>query len=232
MIHYCLPGRTVFLLLFICLSLQAFSQMADFTVSTKRACAPFAVSFKDRSSGGQISKLEWYLGTQLIARDNSEVGQLFKTQGNYAITLKVTFSDGQIKTKTDTIFVYPTPVASFEISDTAGCAPHNVTLSDRSTTETGTIEKRFWNVGNIPGTEKEAAFTLRDNGDYNVKLYVVNNFGCASSTKEAANAIHVYDAVTANFEIPTKFSCDTMLDVQFVNHYHGRRQYQLPLELW
>src|SRR4051812_44444384 len=122
--------RNFLLLLLLILSLRAISQTANFSVSKKNGCAPFAVTFTDNSSGGPVSitKREWSMGGPRTFPDSLKVVYTFNDPGNHIVSLKVTFDNGTEITKTDTITVYPNPVASFTISDTAGCSPHTIKL--------------------------------------------------------------------------------------------------------
>ncbi|HET6225825.1 MAG TPA: PKD domain-containing protein, partial [Bacteroidia bacterium] len=184
------------------------------------------VNFSDSSYNGTVTKRDWDLGGQLIANGAKDQGKNFTTAGDYAIKLTVTFSNGDVKTKIDTIHVYPLPVADLVVmnaSDTAGCVSHNVQFKSLSTTAVGTIKNYTWDFGGggTSGTNPTPLFTYKDPGKYTVSLIVENSFGCKSNAATKNNYIKVYPAVVPSFTINGNFSCDTFLLSSFINTTTG-----------
>jgi gliding motility-associated-like protein len=206
-----------------CASFTTRAQTADFSISKKEGCIPLSgVNFTDISSGGTVVRRDWNLGNgNIISNGPATVGTNYLTDGTFTITLTVTFSNGDVKTKQDVVTVHPKPVAAFTGDDVAGCAPHAVQFTSQSTTATGSIATYLWDFGAGGSSDPNPSFTYNSNGNYNVSLIVTNNWGCTSDAAIKTQYIQVYPKVNASFTIPAYYSCDTPLTTTFVNTSTG-----------
>lgn len=213
--------------LFVLFTILCNSQTTPyFTISKKQGCVPMSVNFSDSSYNGTVTKRDWDLGGQLIADGAKDQGKNFTNAGDFVIKLTVTFSNGDVKTKTDTIHVYPLPVADYALfneADTAGCSAHEIQLKSLASTAVGTISKYIWDfgAGGTSGVDATPFFTYQNPGKYTVSLIVENNFGCKSNAATKNNYIKVYPPVNPSFTIKDNFSCDTFLLSSFINTTTG-----------
>ena len=219
--------KKIVLVIQLCLVFLLFTtvlnaQTANFSIAKREGCAPLdAVNFTDISTGGTVTSRQWDLGKGVINNNSPTVGNNYGTPGKYIITLTVTFSGGIIKTKQDSVIVHPNPVAAFETADTAGCAPYTIQLKDLSNTPTGSITNWTWNIGPGNSDKQNPSYLFDANGDYAVKLLVINSWGCKSELAGKEKYVHVYDKVQAAFSIPVSYSCDTPFIASFNNSTTG-----------
>lgn len=117
--------------------------------------------------------------------------------GTYTINLTATSSKGCVSTTSRTIQYYTPPVASFTISDSAGCVvPHTVTFTNTSTPQ-GTGYTYTWNLGNgVTATTTNATTTYTAPNRYNVVLTARNAWGCTSTV---THPVTVFPAPVAAF---------------------------------
>src|ERR1700722_5115503 len=115
--------------------------VTNFTINNRTGCVPLSgVNFTDASTGGTVLSRNWNLGNgTIIPSGAATVGTNYLTAQTFIVTLTVTFTNGDVRTKTDSVIVHPDPVANLSADDTAGCVPHTVNFTDLSTTSTGTI---------------------------------------------------------------------------------------------
>ena len=90
----------------------------------------------------------------------------------------------------------PDPTAAF--SNTNVCHNSATQFTDNSTTTSGAISMRVWvvNDGSVFNTSAGPAHTYTNAGNYNVKLIVNNNFGCADTI---VKPVQVYFNPAAGF---------------------------------
>lgn len=211
-------------MLLLGLSFSAAAQTtADFSINKKEGCIPLSgVNFSDLSSGGTVTRRDWNLGNgTIISNGAATVGTNYLTDGKYYVTLTVTFSNGDIRTKLDSVIVHPKPVADFTADEEAGCSPHQVEFTSLATTKTGSITNWLWDFGAGGSSQTKPRFTYNVNGDYNVSLIVKNNWGCESEAAIKLRYIKVYPKVNASFTIPDNADCETPFTVDFVNTTTG-----------
>ena len=220
--RYYLSGLLISLLC-CCAVFTTMAQTADFSINKKEGCTPLSgVNFTDISTGGTVVRRDWNLGNGTTINNGAAiVGTNYLTDGTYIVSLTVTFSNGDIKTKQDVVTVHPKPLAAFTGDDLAGCAPHTVHFTNQATTPTGTITNYLWDFGAGGSTDPNPSFTYNSNGNYNVSLIVTNNWGCTSDAAIKTQYIQVYQKVNASFTIPNYYSCDTPFTATFVNTSTG-----------
>ncbi len=160
---------------------------ANFNV-TPEVCLRDTTSFNDLSDGKghSIVKWNWNFGD-----GNSDTIQnpkhLFTTVQTQTIKLFVQTDKGCVSdTMTKTSIVHPLPTPGFTISNPL-CEKRNITFTDTSKANVGTITNWGWNMGNgntysqttLPNPFTEVYDTT---GTYDIKLMVINSKGCKSDT--------------------------------------------------
>ena len=94
------------------------------------------------------------------------------------------------------VSIYPGIKAAFNISN--ACLNTVAKFSDASIIDSGTINSYSWDFGNgTYATTKNPAISYSNTGAYNIKLTVVNSFGCSDI---AYNSINI-DSLSAAFTI-------------------------------
>jgi gliding motility-associated-like protein len=111
----------------------------------------------------------------------------YNTAGDYIIKMKLVTSIGCIAEESSkTISITPKPVANFSMPSSI-CVDQDITFTDASTIESGTISKWFWSLNdgsgiisannNNPKTTRYQQYGLK-----NIGLLVASNSGCKSDT--------------------------------------------------
>lgn len=164
------------------------SPVAAFTVPDP-TCLGTATVFTDASvtNGSIITSWSWNFGDGQTSALQSPSHTYTKT-GTYVVTLTVAGNTGCTPSvTTKTINISALPVAAFSFS-TPDCLTKAVTITDQSSTNTGTITSWLWNYGDGT-TETKTNSTAFEHlysiaGTYSIKLTITNSGGCtATSTK-------------------------------------------------
>ncbi len=121
---------------------------AAFSYPADTACVPFSISILNNSPAAINNKFEWYTDGRLIGSGNSFPGFIMnKADDSVKISLIAYSAFG---CKPDSInhkfYTRPAPVPSFTLSDSTGCGPLQVTVSNT----TAEVDRfRFvWDFGN------------------------------------------------------------------------------------
>ncbi|MBB1283612.1 PKD domain-containing protein [Flavisolibacter sp. BT320] len=200
---------------------KAQASTPDFASSTVAGCSPLVVKFTDQSSGAPLSWF-WDFGNGATSTLKNPSTTYF-TPGQYAVTLKVTYSDG-VKTvsRANYITVYKNPEAAFRVSDSVGCYPFPVQFTDASTASTGTANTSWlWDFGDgTQSTQQNPLHTYNYDGTYTVSMKVVNDKGCWSvATKHTF--IKVAGGLKADFSLIRPSSCQAPFEAKFTNATAG-----------
>lgn len=190
--------------------------VADFTANQLSGCSPLTVQFTDKSTGGATS-YNWNLGNS-----NNSILQnpsaTYVNPGTYTVSLTATGPGGSdVETKTAYITVYANPQADFTVNNTTGCAPLNVTFTDKSVKGTGTINQWTWDF-NDGGTAvtRNPTHSFATNGSYTITLIVNDDRGCQNSIQKPA-LINVATPHNATFSQSGNFSCKPPFAVSFTS---------------
>lgn len=208
------------------LSFQTIAQTPAFNASLSGTCVPVAVKFTDVSKipGNIVSRI-WNFGdgnTGTFAADEIEAGHNYITDGEFAATLTLVMEDGrQFVSNAKTIIIKPTPIAAFDASTLAGCAPLDVTFTDKSTSSSGAITKWQWDFGDGSSTAKNPTHLFSDKKDFIVSLIVYNEYNCKSEVA-AKEIVNVFDPAKAVFNSGTSGSCSFPFAVNFSNTSTGK----------
>jgi PKD repeat protein len=147
------------------------------------ACDKVTLSFTNNSTvtSGALT-YAWDFG-DATKSDLGQPTKLYGGPGTYIVKLKVTTPFGYSDSMTQTVNVYPIPVANFEFVNE--CEGKALKFTDISTLPSGT-PTYTWDYGTNPVTTGNGATTTKQYaqpGIYNVKLTVTVN-GCDATTSK------------------------------------------------
>ncbi|OYU95940.1 MAG: hypothetical protein CFE21_05870 [Bacteroidetes bacterium B1(2017)] len=206
-------------------------------VSDKQAgCGPLAVSFTNQSYsiGASTSAMayQWKFGNGTISsveNSNSVFGSSQTKDTIYTIELLATNLHGCKDSIQHPIRVYPKPKALFTLSDTAGCSPLTVYLTNQSyPNDTGNIGimNFFWSLGNgmnssdVNPSSDYYQHVLADT-NYHIRLVALSEHGCRDTLTKTAK---VYPDPIAAYTQNKSVGCGP-LDVVFSNTSQLGNQY-------
>lgn len=159
----------------------------DFTY-TYSTCLADSARFTSSASvpaGQTISKWEWNFGDNAKGT-GAAVAHKYNTSGSWVVDHRVVTSTGCVSdTIKKTIVANPKPVAAFALIGPY-CQNRAITISNTSSTATGTISKWYWDMGNgqvfnrTDGNPFTYAFP--GVGTFVVKHVVTTAAGCSSDT--------------------------------------------------
>jgi PKD repeat protein len=107
---------------------------------------------------------------------------------------------------------------NFTASDSVGCFPFPVTLTDKSSVSDGAISSWQWDFGDgNTSTAQTPTHTYTSTGNYTVTLKTTSDKGCARSYSKP-QYIQIASGVLADFDFtPTVNSCSAPLEINFNN---------------
>ncbi len=201
------------------IAISGYSQLiANFTSQIQQGCGPLSVKFTDASTGN-VTKWLWDLGNGAISTDQNP-GAIYINPGKYTITLTVTDTiSGAQNTiiKTAFITVYANPSVSFNATPLEGCAPLDISFTDKSIPGSGTITSWIWDFGDgITSGFRNPVHTYTVSDTFNVTLTVTNSFGCRQ-TFQNKNLIKIGGLVKAGFTYSYTNVCKPPSTVTFTN---------------
>lgn len=203
---------------------------AAFTMDTSNGCYPVTISFtnlSDPNGIGTISDMSflWDFSngtTDTVMHPNNIAFVDSRTIDSlYEIKLSVTSSNGCPAIARDTVIVYPKPTVNFDISDSDGCGPLNVTLQNTSTPNNNGsigIMSFEWTLGNgetstLQNPSTTFAASLVQDSIYTTKLVGISEHNCIDSIEKT---VQVYPKPKAQFTMDTNGGCSPLI-VQFTN---------------
>lgn len=185
----------------------------DANFGVPSACLGDSTYFMDNSqSVHNIVSWAWDFGDGNTDTTQHPTHQYGST-GTYVITLTATNQYGCDDTYTDTIEVYPLPVADFSVGSACGidtlCANQAFTLYDSSYVPAGggTITSWSWDIdadGTIEYTTQNPTHTYLGPGAINIRLIVTTQYGCSDTIKRP---VIVSDVPSAYFLIDSAGGC-------------------------
>jgi len=209
-----------YIILFLFIHYSAGSQTANFQIITNSPnnCPPLTATFKDSSYGKPVTKWSWNLGQGIFPQDTSSVSNQYNTSGTYPITLTVTFNDGSTQSVTKNLVVNPIPSAAFRAIQRSGCTPLSVQFYDSSYTATGSIAQWVWKLNNQLYYTQNPVATFSNLNNYDISLYVFNNWGCKSTVADSIGFIRVIAQPVISFTASPLTSCNDSATVTLVNN--------------
>jgi len=158
---------------------------AAFVADKTRGSAPLNVQFTDTSTGAPTA-WSWSFGDGGTSAEKNPVHQ-YTTLGTYTVTLTVSNTNGQDTTsKAGLIVTTLAPVANFRVDQRIGRAPFIVQFKDLSTNNPA---RWSWEFGDgTTSSEQNPRHTYPQEGAYDVRLTVSNDYGSDTSYKTGSSA--------------------------------------------
>jgi gliding motility-associated-like protein len=158
---------------------------ADFTILSE-VCLGIASSFTDKSngSGSAVTQWHWDFTDASPAATTQNPTHTYTTSGTFDVSLYITTDKG---CNSDTVkhaaIVNSLPGANFTVTPPV-CETQQLTFTDGSVPNSGTITKWTWNFGdNGTSTQQSPVHTFATaSAGYNVSLSVETDKGCKSAT--------------------------------------------------
>jgi len=174
---------------------------AEFVADKTRGSAPLAVHFIDQS-GGAPTSWNWDFGDGETTIEKNPV-HTYTSLGTYTVTLTVSNVNGQdTATKTNFIETTLAPVADFKADRQVGKAPFVVQFTDLSK---GNPTSWQWDFGDGTGSsDQNPRHIYLNEGAYNVRLTVSNQYGSDVMFKSGAPAQATPAPVETTAVIPTQ----------------------------
>jgi len=191
---------------------------ADFRSLVPGACLLQKVNFEDESSPDPIHPIQTWIWSYGDGQSDSLRAPPFQhayiTPGNYAVKLEVADSKGCVDSvvKRSSVII-SSPKAAFYSVDSSSCANQSIRFTNLST---GPLLQYKWDFGDgQSSTINNPVHQYNLQGDYNVGLLVIDQYGCIDSTHKY-NYISVHNPV-AQFSISDSVSTCPPLVVNFMN---------------
>jgi gliding motility-associated-like protein len=160
------------------------------------SCEDSTVMFDNTSTiaEGNISTYRWYFGDG-DSSFNGSPSHTYSAAGTYNVTLVVWSDNGCRGEVTQTIEIYPNPVADFTFSNV--CKNEVFSATDQSSVASGNITSWFWTFGDgSTSTAQNPTHSYAASGNYDVTLTVVTDNGCSNTVSKE---VTVYILPEANF---------------------------------
>ncbi len=167
--------------------------VAAFGINAAASCSPHQLELYDSSTAG-VSH-QWFFNDSLVSTLASPVfnivNQTTDQDSVIIVTLVVTAGGtGCTDTITDTVTIYPTPIADFVIADSSLCAPDSISITNLSLGKPGLIYD--WQVSSPAVTitgqgTANPGFVFPDiqsgfDSSYTIQLIVTSTDGCTDTT--------------------------------------------------
>lgn len=159
----------------------------------KSRCVDDAISFANTSNIPGIARFNWTFGTTNVTNAGPTPTHKFPAPGTYDVTMEIADANNCTNTITKKINIFPKPKIDFVATDTCQQTEesdlkvaHTITPNLPLDTTTSLLNIKYLVNGtttipaNVPLTNLQAA----TDGNYRVKLTVVNNAGCISELEK------------------------------------------------
>jgi len=181
-----------------------------------RGCGPRQVAFEaDISTSEPITTYLWNFGDSTTS-DNAMPQHTYNNTGRYAVTLKVTTTNGCTASYSlpDAVIVSERPTAGFSAAPRENCAFDKVIFTDEST---GEISNWTWNFGDgSTSTEQNPGHNYQDTGFFGITL-IVSNFDC-TDTITFTNYVYIKPPIARFATLP---DCTAPFTRQFTDSSIG-----------
>lgn len=151
--------------------------VADFSFSN--VCLDATATFTDLSTtnSGIIDSWNWDLGDATTANSEGPIDHDYQAPDDYDVELIVGSSGGCADTISQTITIYPMPVADFTADSVCFGLPNSFT--DLSSISTGTINNYAWDFGfSSSSINQNPTNVFPQTGYHDVFLTITSDFGC------------------------------------------------------
>lgn len=192
---------------------------AGFSGTNITGCKGLTSTFNDFSTSdgrNNIVKWEWIFGdgNMVTNTTNASVQHTYPNAGFYTVKLRVTDASGCRDSLTLQDYVTTSdPDARFLSADRLSCPGAQVQFSNQSIGENVTS---YWDFGNgLTSTDGSPSTSYNTTGNYTVKLFITDRFGCTDSLVE--NSYIRVDVPKAAFTVNDSVSSCTPFEVQYTN---------------
>ena len=204
---------------------------ANFTVDKSSGCSPLSVSFVNKTTGASSSAIyTWDFGNSSTPITTTNIADtehaIYNNQQTYTITLSVS-DNGKQSQKQLTITVFPNPTPSFEVSDSIGCTPLQISFTSTSIAGAGSINKYFFDFGDghsISSDTPNVSHIYKVSGKFSPLLTVATTNGCTSNSFEKQNFINALLTPIAAYNKNKAFLCQVGDSVSFENNSTNLQQ--------
>lgn len=182
------------------------SPEAAFTVNDTAQC--FAGNwfvFTNLSTDSLVTQSTWWSFSDGSTDTARHPAKQFAAYGQFQARLDITYANGCRDSALQSLYVYPTPQAAFNINDSTQCVGSN-TFVFTNATNIGTSSIR-WQAGDSIYTDSVATHSFDSLGTYPVRLWVQTNEGCADSILKH---VHVYEEPQASFSVNDTAQCENL----------------------
>ncbi|NJO25656.1 MAG: PKD domain-containing protein, partial [Bacteroidia bacterium] len=169
---------------------------ADFSISSNEVCIGSAFNFTDLSTApnSSVSQWLWDFGDGTNSSQQSP-SKTYAAPGTYSVTLQITSAVGCPSTvMTRQVVVNALPTANFGITNPQ-CAGKDITFTDASAANSGSIVKWTWNYGDgtnaVLNNSNPFIHNYTTPGSYNATLQVETDKGCTSSLLSVPVTVNV-----------------------------------------
>jgi PKD repeat protein len=161
-------------------------------------CSPATIQLLNTSQGG--NSYLWDLGNGIVSTNTfptTTYSNTGITDTTYIITLEIVSLNGCTAQTTGSILVHPVPVGGFNLSETTGCQPLPVEITNTSSL----ADSYLWLYGD--GTQSATAAPVHEHeftsfspnpAVFDLTLIAYNSFGCADTIIQP---VTVYPQVTS-----------------------------------
>ncbi|RLD46891.1 MAG: hypothetical protein DRI86_01900 [Bacteroidetes bacterium] len=219
---------------FISLAGQANGFEAKIAYTVDNKISPFTINFADSSNSVlPIVEWEWTFGNGEISRKQNPNHQYLKA-GTYAISLKITNSDGKIDIDYDTLVVsdiaLPSCNAYFTYLRNTSAADYTYLFTDHSICTNDSIILWTWDFGDSSAISnaQNPIHQYLNEGLYHVQLTIGSINGCTSSYNVNILVLAGNLDCSANFT----YAPDTTSSSQYSMIFHDNSQYSTPILSW
>ncbi|MBK9524923.1 MAG: PKD domain-containing protein [Bacteroidetes bacterium] len=174
-------------------------------------CLGSASVFTNQSSisSGSIASYNWTFG-DTYSSASANTSHTYASDGAYTATLNLTSNAGCTASVSQTVQVYPLPVAAF--SAPTVCRTTATTFTNASSISSGSITNWSWNFGdNGNSTLASPSHTYLITGAYSASLVVTSDHGCRDTV---TNNVSINGLPVAVFSAPAVCA---QTATQFVN---------------
>jgi gliding motility-associated-like protein len=162
--------------------------LPNLNISVNESCHLSVSQFVNASTinPGSISAYTWDFGDPSSGAANTSTmvapGHVYITSGNYVATVTALSDKNCSASTTASVIVHKLPSANF--THPLICATENINFNNISSSLDGAIKSNLWdfngdNVYDIDNPQPSFAYSTP--GSFNVKLFVITEFGCADT---------------------------------------------------
>ncbi len=149
---------------------------------------------------GTIDSYLWDFGTNVAPSNLTNPSLVYPADGTFNVQLIATSNLGCRDSVTIPVIVNPRPIVDFVAGPLVGCYPFNVSFTNQSTINLGSIASYTWSFGygNSSNATNTSYMYPNTDGLYTVSLYAISDRGCDTLITKN-NYIRVWHKPTADF---------------------------------